>query len=740
MTMKSLAALLDEAVDPTVVAEAGVQLTPDGVAAAMKKAGVDSTVAGTDVKFKFSDGDQKLVPVKVWVRKDAVSVDAGKLKFSLKRVKDDADVVRQMLAKFADAGWASLGEADDPSSRIRAALDEGSTPSWIKKYEKKAMAALKKHGWQSPAELASNCGAEDDSKFDQDDWVDWLWGLEEKGKIQTDGDAFNVAESDDLSSRIRVALSEGQHPRTESFAELVSEIEGENGTMEDSYREFWDESDKVLKAALDKATKTKRGDASMDQLASALPALKKLEARMRKGMLESDEIEEPEGDADKPKPKKAEGVAWLKLAKALKESSAVDLVMERDTLLQVRVGDNDVYVMNHDVVKYLGEDAAVAVVQAIAEADDTSTFKCPECGTKVLSNTGFCVKCKKKVKAESLEESLKPGVAKKLAGKIADIVVDAFVKEIKGYDKRNQGDAAKTVMVGRFTPIIDSIATQSMQESGSLEEAGSFDRFKKEVGTASAKLQAAGKAYDAAATRFLGVVGDRQLQAKYEEWGWEQSDEFVDRCKQYSEESEHLSEAVDAEQTIKALRDTDYKDADAFFKMVQLLNGVAAAAKGGDEKAKKFLSQLSDDLTGTAKKVLGEADAIDTAKPGDDPDPDDMDESRKLVVDKAIDEAMAAEEHATVIQEWCDAPCRESSPRDAKEQLRDVVRSIVWQVERMALEGLEDDGKRLDYEAMNEAKEGVYDLVAATVLKQVNVNALVKLAEDARKKVAKYMK
>lgn len=25
------------------------------------------------------------------------------------------------------------------------------------------------------------------------------------------------------------------------------------------------------------------------------------------------------------------------------------------------------------------------------------TFECPECGTKVLENTGYCVKCKKKV-------------------------------------------------------------------------------------------------------------------------------------------------------------------------------------------------------------------------------------------------------------------------------------------------------------------------------------------------------
>jgi DNA-directed RNA polymerase subunit RPC12/RpoP len=28
----------------------------------------------------------------------------------------------------------------------------------------------------------------------------------------------------------------------------------------------------------------------------------------------------------------------------------------------------------------------------------TGTFECPECGTKVLENTGYCVKCEKKVK------------------------------------------------------------------------------------------------------------------------------------------------------------------------------------------------------------------------------------------------------------------------------------------------------------------------------------------------------
>lgn len=34
----------------------------------------------------------------------------------------------------------------------------------------------------------------------------------------------------------------------------------------------------------------------------------------------------------------------------------------------------------------------------VDEERQTGTFKCPTCGSKVLKNTGYCVKCKKKVK------------------------------------------------------------------------------------------------------------------------------------------------------------------------------------------------------------------------------------------------------------------------------------------------------------------------------------------------------
>jgi hypothetical protein len=53
---------------------------------------------------------------------------------------------------------------------------------------------------------------------------------------------------------------------------------------------------------------------------------------------------------------------------------------------------------------------------------------------------------------------------------------------------------------------------------------------------------------------------------------------------------------------IEALRDTDYKDTDAHFKMVQLLKGLAAA---DDKLSEQFLSEVSDALTSAANKVLG---------------------------------------------------------------------------------------------------------------------------------------
>lgn len=66
-----------------------------------------------------------------------------------------------------------------------------------------------------------------------------------------------------------------------------------------------------------------------------------------------------------------------------------------------------------------------------------------------------------------------------------------------------------------------------------------------------------------------------------------------------------LDEETKTEDTIKALRDTDYRDKDAFFKMAQLIKGLAVASEEED-LAKKFMSAVSDAMTTAAKKVLGD--------------------------------------------------------------------------------------------------------------------------------------
>jgi len=39
----------------------------------------------------------------------------------------------------------------------------------------------------------------------------------------------------------------------------------------------------------------------------------------------------------------------------------------------------------------------VALAEELTAGGENGTFTCPECGTKVLKNTGYCIKCKKKV-------------------------------------------------------------------------------------------------------------------------------------------------------------------------------------------------------------------------------------------------------------------------------------------------------------------------------------------------------
>lgn len=79
-------------------------------------------------------------------------------------------------------------------------------------------------------------------------------------------------------------------------------------------------------------------------------------------------------------------------------------------------------------------DIAKELFEVANELKAAETFKCEDCGTKVLKNTGFCVKCKKKVKK----------------GAVRDLMADddrraTFLKVLKGINS----------VRGRFDPTSD---------------------------------------------------------------------------------------------------------------------------------------------------------------------------------------------------------------------------------------------------------------------------------------------
>ena len=109
----------------------------------------------------------------------------------------------------------------------------------------------------------------------------------------------------------------------------------------------------------------------------------------------------------------------------------------------------------------------IAVAQELVKIAElltgtTGTFKCPECGTGVLENTGYCVKCKKKVK----EGALMP---------LTEVTPEALaslprmsLSEIAGMvyeDWKNVNYAAKPYLEAMST--LRSINDNYIQDSGS---------------------------------------------------------------------------------------------------------------------------------------------------------------------------------------------------------------------------------------------------------------------------------
>ncbi len=93
----------------------------------------------------------------------------------------------------------------------------------------------------------------------------------------------------------------------------------------------------------------------------------------------------------------------------------------------------------------------------------TGTFKCPECGTKVLENTGYCLKCKEKVKkAEDipLDPQVLADLPRMNLNELAIIIYDDHRKQ-----KRQVNFAAAPYLQAMSS--LHSINDMYMQDTGS---------------------------------------------------------------------------------------------------------------------------------------------------------------------------------------------------------------------------------------------------------------------------------
>jgi hypothetical protein len=76
--------------------------------------------------------------------------------------------------------------------------------------------------------------------------------------------------------------------------------------------------------------------------------------------------------------------------------------------------------------------------------------------------------------------------------------------------------------------------------------------------------------------------------------------------------------------------------------------------------------------------------------------------------------------------------------QDPKQRARDLLSSLGSVIYTFATEGMGDDGKRLDWDKMNEAKVNPWDLANASLLKELNVNKLLAVADKVRAELTKY--
>ncbi len=110
--------------------------------------------------------------------------------------------------------------------------------------------------------------------------------------------------------------------------------------------------------------------------------------------------------------------------------------------------------------------------------------------------------------------------------------------------------------------------------------------------------------------------------------------------------------------------------------------------------------------------------------------------------DMAVDRRMGQPDDGErlLIECYASVPGSYGESLTPKEQLRRIVSDLTWRVREMAMEGIGDDGKVIDYARANKEGVDLYDLAVSTVLKEINVSGLEALAEKVRADMKKWLK
>lgn len=106
---------------------------------------------------------------------------------------------------------------------------------------------------------------------------------------------------------------------------------------------------------------------------------------------------------------------------------------------------------------------------------------------------------------------------------------------------------------------------------------------------------------------------------------------------------------------------------------------------------------------------------------------------------EAVDKALATPGAKPLMECYGPIGYADDYKRDPKDRLRSLVYDLAYGVRELAMEGIGDDGRRLDYKKAEEAKFDVYDAIVNMVLKTINVKMLEGLAVQGRGLIEPYL-